>query len=124
MKVRVTLCGFFILAAVLTLGAGERITMRVSPRVSLAPADLVVRTTIEANESNRAIEIVAESRDFYRSSQISIDGERAPRTEVFEFRNMPGGWYEVRATLLDASGHALAHARQKVDVAWSGASPE
>jgi hypothetical protein len=124
MKVRVTLCGFFILAAILSLGAGERITMQVSPRVSLAPANLVVRTMIEANESNRALEIVAESRDFYRSSQISIDGERAPRTEIFEFRNLPGGWYEVRATLLDGSGHTLAYARQKVDVEWGGSSPQ
>src|SRR3954467_12660498 len=70
MKVRAALCGFFIFAAILSLGAGERITMQVSPRVSLAPANLVVRTMIEANESNRALEIVAESGDFYRSSQI------------------------------------------------------
>ena len=54
---------------------------------------------IEADQDNRAVEIVAESADFYRSSQIQLEGDKAPRTTNFEFRSLPPGTYEVRALL-------------------------
>jgi len=82
-----------------------------------------VRASIEADAQNRSIEIVAESSDCYRSSEISLDGEKAPRTNVFEFRSLPPGSYEVKATVLDARGKSLAHARQSVNVLASGADP-
>jgi hypothetical protein len=102
-------------------GAGERLSMRVSPAVAFAPANLVVRAMIEANADNRAVEIVAESDDFYRSSQIQLEGEKAPRTNQFEFRSLPPGTYEVRALLIGADGQQRAFARQQVNVIASGA---
>ena len=66
-----------IAAATLPLGAGERMTMKVSPAVAFAPANLIVRATVDADADNRAIEIVAESTDFYRSSEIQLDGDQA-----------------------------------------------
>lgn len=105
------------------VGAGERerLTVRVSPAVSFAPANLIVRATIEADAQNRAVEIVAESEDFYRSSEIELDGEHAPRTNTFEFRSLPGGRYDVKATLIGADGQPRAFARQQVNVLASGA---
>jgi hypothetical protein len=88
--------------------ANERLSMRVSPAVAFAPANLVVRTQIAADEANRSIEIVAESEDFYRSSEIQLDGERAPRTSVFEFRSLPSGFYAVRAVLKGQGGREIA----------------
>src|SRR4051794_14733040 len=55
MKGRVLACGIFMMA-VSPLGAGERLTLRVSPSVSFAPANLVVRAVIEADAANRAVE--------------------------------------------------------------------
>jgi hypothetical protein len=95
-------------------------TLRVSPAVAFAPANLVVRTTIEADADNRAVEIVAESLDFYRSSQIQLDGQYAPRTTMFEFRSLPPGEYEVTATLLSAKGSTLATVRRQVNVISAG----
>ena len=102
------------------LGAGERLALKVSPAVSFAPANLVVRTTIQADAANRAVEIVAESNDFYRSSEVELDGENAPRTNMFEFRSLPSGTYEVRATLLGGDGRSLAHVRQQINVIEAG----
>jgi hypothetical protein len=102
------------------LGAGERLTLKVSPAVSFAPANLVVRATIVAHPENRAVEVVAESTQFYRSSEIELDGENAPRTNLFEFRSLPPGTYEVRVTLLGGDGHSLAHVRQQVNVIEAG----
>jgi len=103
------------------LGAGERMTLKVSPAVAFAPANLVVRATIPADADNRAVEIVAESNDFYRSSQIQLEGEKAARTSMFEFRSLPSGTYEVRANLLGADGRSRAMIRQQINVIASGA---
>jgi hypothetical protein len=121
MKVRVVLFGILMLAGTLRLGAGERIMLKVSPAVAFAPANLVVRATIPADADNRAVEIVAESDDFYRSSEIQLEGERAARTSMFEFRSLPPGTYEVRANLVGANGRSRAMIRQQVNVLASGA---
>ena len=110
-----------MLATALPIGAGERITVKVSPAVAFAPANLVVRTMIEADQENRAVEIIAESADFYRSSQIQLEGDKAPRTTNFEFRSLPPGNYEVRALLIGAGGEQRAFARQTINVIVSGA---
>ena len=102
------------------LGAGERMTLKVSPAVAFAPANLIVRATILADADNRAVEIVAESDDFYRSSQIQLEGEKAARTSMFEFRSLPPGTYEVRANLLGSDGRSRAMIRQQVNVIASG----
>jgi hypothetical protein len=119
MKVRASVCGFLVLMAA-PLGAGERLALRVSPSVSFAPANLIVRTTVEADAANRSIEVVAESADFYRSSTIELDGDKAPRTKQFEFRSLPQGTYSVKAFLLGTDGHMRATVRQEVNVIASG----
>ena len=96
--------------------ASDRLALKVSPVVSFAPANLVVRATVEANAENRSIEIVAESVDFYRSSLIQLDGDRAPRTSMFEFRSLPTGNYQVRGILRDVSGRELASIQSQVNV--------
>jgi hypothetical protein len=120
MKARAALFGILMLTATLPLGAGERITLKVSPAVAFAPANLIVRATILADADNRAVEIIAESNDFYRSSEIPLEGEKAARTSVFEFRSLPPGSYEVRANLLGANGESRATIRQQVNVIASG----
>jgi hypothetical protein len=121
MTVRVALFGILMLTGTLRLGAGERMMLKVSPAVAFAPANLVVRATIPVDADNRAVEIVAESEDFYRSSQIQLEGERAARTSMFEFRSLPPGTYEVRANLLGADGRSRSMIRQHVNVLASGA---
>jgi hypothetical protein len=113
------LAGVLMLAAA-PGGASERLAMAVSPSFAFAPASLVVRTTVEANEDNRAIEIVADSGEFYRSSEIQLEGDRAPRTTVFEFRDLPRGTYDVHATLKGTGGTALAQVASSVSVVDGG----
>lgn len=122
MKLRVCVCAWLALIVAAPLGAGDRLAMRVSPTVSFAPANLIVRTMVEADAANRAMEIVAESGDFYRSSQIQLDGDRAPRTSVFEFRSLPTGVYTVSAVLVGADGEPRARARSQFNVVESGAA--
>ncbi len=121
MKVKAALLGILMVTATLPLGAGEKMTMNVSPAVAFAPANLIVRAMILADPDNRAMEVVAESEDFYRSSTIQLEGEQAARTSMFEFRNLPPGTYEVRANLIGANGEQRATIRQQINVIASGA---
>jgi hypothetical protein len=109
-----------MMAATLPLGAGEKMTMKVSPAVAFAPANLIVRAMIIADADNRAVEIVAESTDFYRSSMIQLEGDKAARINQFEFRSLPPGTYEVRANLFGSSGEPRATIRQQINVIASG----
>jgi hypothetical protein len=103
-----------------TLRAADRLSVRVSPLLSFAPATLVVHAMVTAAEENRAIEVVAESADFYRSSEVELDGERAPRTTRIELRSLPGGTYEVRAILKGPGGTELASVEREINVIDSG----
>jgi hypothetical protein len=101
--------------------ADGRLSMRVSPSVAFEPANLIMYATVAASEENRAIEIIADSEQFYRSSEIQLDGERAPRVSRFEFRSMPSGIYQVRAVLKGSRGEELATSRARVSVVPSAA---
>ena len=111
-----------VFTAVAAFGAETRLTIRVSPLLSFAPANLMVRTVVAAHEENRSIEVIAESAGFYRSSEIELDGDRAPRTTMFEFRSLPSGVYEVRAILKGPGGNRLASADRRINIIEGGAA--
>jgi hypothetical protein len=94
----------FLLSSAVPFSASEALTMRVSPAVSLAPAYLTVQTMVKSDADNRTLEITAESSEFFRSSEIQLDGQYAPRVSVFEFRALPAGLYRVRGILRGAHG--------------------
>jgi hypothetical protein len=110
-----------MVAATHPAGAGERMLIKVTPAVAFAPANLVVRAVVEADADNRAIAVIAESEDFYRSSEIQLDGDHAPRTNTFEFRSLPPGSYSVKAVLMGRGSEPRVTLRQQVSVMASGA---
>src|SRR5262245_48717690 len=121
MKVGAWLIGFLILISC-AVGANDKLTMKVTPAVAFAPANLNVQATIESDPDNRSIEIMAESGEFYRSSEIQLDGESAPRTTVFQFRSLPTGEYAVRAVLKGQGGHERATVERKVTIVEGGST--
>jgi hypothetical protein len=109
--------------AATTVGtAHESLSMRVSPATAFAPANLVIRTRVEPDAANRAIEVIADGEDFLRSSMMQLEGDRAPKMAVFEFRSLPPGEYQVTASLIGADGKQRAMERTHVNVIASAAS--
>ena len=99
------LCGgFCLLLAVSTVNGGEPLQMKVTPAMSLAPGFLTVKVRVEAAPENRRLQVVAESADYYRSSEISLDGANGAPLNVFEFRDLPTGLYHVTGTLVGTRG--------------------
>src|SRR5262245_41501218 len=97
-------------AVIMTMAAGARqqLAIEASPAVSFSPANLIIRTRVEPDPDNRAMEIVANSEEFYRSSTIALEGDRAPRTTSVEYRSLPPGLYEVTVALVGAAGQQKA----------------
>ena len=98
--------GLVALLAVMSLGvhAGEPIRVRVVPAFALNPADVMVETVIEPDVRNRGVEITVDSANFFTSSTVTLEGDRAPRGPTTRFRKLPAGSYEVSATLVQESG--------------------
>jgi hypothetical protein len=102
--------------ATVPLGAGERLAMRVTPRVAIAPATLIVDAVAEQDPANRAVEIEVDSSEYHRSSRMQLDGDEAPRTTTVRYNGLPGGLYEVRVTLFGSDGQQRALTTRQVEV--------
>ena len=109
------ICGL-IGISVLPAGSGQPLTLAVSPAHAFAPATVRIRARVEPNADNRMLTIVADGPDFYRRSDVQLDGEDAPRTFELWFRDVPGGDYEVSAILTTTSDRARVTARSSMAV--------
>lgn len=118
MHVRISFCVVILTlwSASPRLDAGERLVMTVSPAQAFAPATLRIQVRLERDADNRALEVAADSGDFYRRSVIELGGDSAPRVIVVEFRSVPGGHYEIRSALTDGAGRERARVRQQANV--------
>ena len=121
MKLRAAILGVLLLAGA-PIDAREPLTMRVWPAVSSEPASVIIRVSVEPDPDNRAIMVVAESADFFRSSQLQLDGDRSSRTNVLEYRGLPAGAYEIRGILVGSRGQERSIARATVTVVSGGES--
>jgi len=88
-----------LLAAASPAAAPPPVAVQVSPNASMAPATVRVTVTVEPDERNRGLMVEADSLDFYSSSEVTLEGNGSSRVKRFEFKNLPPGEYEVRATV-------------------------
>jgi hypothetical protein len=101
----IAVCSFTgLLAAAGSLDGGDAMRMQVSPTVARAPALLKVSVTVPSTPENRLLQVVAESPTFYRSSEVQVHGEQDTPLNVFEFRNLPTGLYQITGVLVGAHG--------------------
>jgi hypothetical protein len=77
----VAICGLIGLS-VMPAGSAQPLTFALSPVHSFAPATVRIRARVEPNADNRVLTIVADGPDFYRRSDLPLDGEEAPRTII------------------------------------------
>ena len=96
-----------LIAATAGQGATERLTLRVTPNVSNAPSTVTVRAFVEKHAANRSLAIAADSGSFYRSSEVQLEGDRAPLVTQISLKNLPSGEYTVVAELRDNTGERI-----------------
>ena len=107
MKSRLILAGFTtiaLMAANSDTVATEKLSLRVTPNVSSAPSNVIVKATIAKDRGNRWLTVEADSGSFYRSSAIQLDGDQAPTVTEIRLNNLPSGEYAVSAVLKNNLG--------------------
>jgi hypothetical protein len=107
MKGRFTLAAATVIGLLFatgTTGASEKLSLRVTPNVSSAPSTVMVRAYVTPNAENRWLRNDADSGSFYRSSEIQLEGDKAPMLTEFRLNSLPSGEYTVAAMLIDSKG--------------------
>jgi hypothetical protein len=107
---------FVVLFACSTVRANDYLDMVASPSKSMAPATIRVRLKVEPMTDNRVLDVVADSGEFYRLSEVSLDGASAPRTITVEFSGLPGGTYVLHGELRTQNGERRASVFQEITV--------
>lgn len=115
MRTKLLVCGA-LLAALPAAGNDGGLRLSVTPEMAMEPAHVVVRALIEPDADNRLFSISADSGDYYRSSEMELDGVNAARASEFRYRDLPAGVYEVRAVLIGRNGQERASVRRTVTV--------
>ena len=95
---------------------GHFLSMRVRRTVTMAPATVTAVVMVESDGESRALEVVAESEEFFRSSQVELDGADARRVNTFEFRDLRSGVYQVTAVWraqMDGSSPSRIHLKSR-----------
>ena len=87
--------------------ATEKLSLRVTPNVSSAPSNVIVKATITKDPGNRWLTVEADSGTFYRSSAIQLDGDKAPTVTEIRLNNLPSGEYAVSAVLKNNLGEEI-----------------
>jgi hypothetical protein len=98
------------------VNAGEPVKVRVGSHSLFAPADLLIYVTVEKNADNRLLRVTAESDEFFRSSEVQLEGEESARILILHFRDMPSGSYDVKADVVGSNGRRRGLARCPVTV--------
>ena len=105
-----------ILAVLTTVGlmtasgeteATEKLSLRVTPNVSSAPSNVIVKATVAKDKANRWLTVEADSGTFFRSSAIQLDGDNAPTVTEVRLSNLPSGEYAVSAVLTNNLGEEI-----------------
>lgn len=82
----------------------RQVTLRLSARMAFAPA--VIRSVIRVapHADNRRLRLTLDSPDFYRSSDVELDGASAASAHYFNWSALPAGSYTVVATVFGPEG--------------------
>jgi len=95
------------------------LTMKLSSHVAFAPCDLRIQLHLQPDPTDRELHVFADSGGFYRRSDWTIDGDKAPHLFVIEWRSLGAGEYDVIAQVGDTSG-ARATVQDRLEVISPG----
>jgi hypothetical protein len=101
--VRRRIIAWTCLAALLATAGATRgdarnvVEIRLYGRYFIEPATVRILVAVEPDTENRALLIEADGDTMYRSSELTLSGANEKRLHSVEFRNLPAGYYTLRA---------------------------
>ena len=88
-----------VLGGAMQSSADEAISITVRPAVMSYRGSTQLKVLVSRNERNRRLVWEVDGPGFYRSSSIELDGAASPRSYFFIVKDLPGGEFDVRATV-------------------------
>jgi hypothetical protein len=87
--------------------ASEGLQLTVNPKFAHTPGSFRATALVEPDAENRWLRLSAESREYYRSSTVQLDGAQAARRHVMLFERLPSGTYLIQARVERADGQEV-----------------
>ena len=113
MRASVVLFVVVVLVAAAPLAGDGSARIRASPRMAGSPATVSVTVTVERRERNRALTVTIDSGDYYRSSELPLEGDKAPRSHSIRYVGLPANEYQIVGAVRTQTG-SIAIARTSV----------
>lgn len=115
------LVAVILVCGTLLAPAREIVEIRVRGHYYAAPATVPVVVAVEPRAENRTLVVAADGEEYFRSSEVELDGEKEKRLHSLEFRSLPAGAYILRAEVRSKSAVVATAVRELV---VTGMSPE
>ena len=79
--------------------SNSAVTARVTPPFSFSPSQVRALVQVPRHPDNRRLRIRIDSGSYYRSSDIQLDGDAAPKSHLLVWKSLPPGNYCFEAIL-------------------------
>jgi hypothetical protein len=83
---------------------GAKLTVRVTPLVLVTRGDARGVVWVPRHADNRVLRVVLESEEYSSRSEVELDGEDAPQSHSFYWRDLPPGFYRVTVDVYGTNG--------------------
>ncbi len=94
---------------------GSPLTLRVTPRLAWIGSAVQALVRITPDDRNRRLRITVDSPDYYRSSDVTLDGAEARQSHLLLLTSLPAGSYAIQAVVYGPS-EERGRIEQKFDV--------
>lgn len=82
----------------------EDLSLVLMRRIVTAPGYLRSVIRVAPSGDNRVLRVTIDSEDYYRASEIQLDGAAAPMSHFIDWKQLPPGTYDLTATLIGPAG--------------------
>ena len=93
-------CVTLLALSVPVFAADDELTVRLPSFVTHSASLLRAQIWIPRDSDNRVLRITLDSGAFYRSSDVPLEGDRAPQSHTLVWHALPPGSYEVTVQLV------------------------
>ena len=97
MKVWHVALAALVSANAISMRAEHVVEIRLHGRYYTEPATIRVTVAVQPDEANRTLVVQADGERMFRSSEVTLEGDKGQRLHTLEFKNLPRGSYVLRA---------------------------
>jgi hypothetical protein len=84
--------------------AEPTLQLRLTRKYTFSPGYVQSLIRVSPHPDNRLLRVTLDSADFYRSSDIELEGARAATIHFFNWTSLPAGHYDIVVTVFGSEG--------------------